>query len=555
MKLYNKIIMAVCMIGILASCDYLDFDESTNKTQDEMFSSFENVRMAVVGVYTFLPQDFGVMGGAMRDAATDNAMYVWNTSGVYKIYENKWAPTNTVDDVWGNMYTGIQAANTYLENYNEEYLKRFELNDNYDEEISKFRMYPYEVRALRAFYYFELAKRYGDVPLVKKTLTLEEVNELKRTPFQEVINFIADECSQVAEVLPVDHNDFYKETGRVTKGMALALKSRALLYAASKLHNPVHDIELWKKAAQAAKEVIDMGKYSLPKIDSDPLYNINGSHEILKSPQVIFERRNGESDTYERNNLPIGFEGGNSGNTPTQNLVDAYEMATSEPFDWGNPVHVKNMYVDGDGKPTRDPRFYKTIAYNGSKLMGETVESLEGGKNGLPLVGATETGYYIRKYINETMSLDPANPIKKNHHFILFRYAEILLNYAEAMNEWLGPDATEGDCDMTARAALNMVRTAANMQGITDTGEEFTERLRNERRIELAFEDHRFWDIRRWMIGDVVKDIYGIRTASGGYNKVKIQTRTWEDKMYLYPISQQEIYKNPGLGQNVGWIN
>ena len=163
------------------------------------------------------------------------------------------------------------------------------------------------------------------------------------------------------------------------------------------------------------------------------------------------------------------------------------------------------------------------------------------------------------KYMNETVSLSPTNPIKKPHHFILFRYAETLLNYAEAMNELGGPDYTS-DADelpMSARTALNMVRSAANMPNITDNGDDFTTRLRNERRIELAFEDHRFWDIRRWMIGDVVKDIYGVKITKKGskysYTPVKIQTRVWEEKMNLYPIAQSEIYKNGNLTQNDGW--
>ncbi|CAG9880620.1 Cell surface glycan-binding lipoprotein, utilization system for glycans and polysaccharides (PUL), SusD family [Bacteroides ovatus] len=161
--------------------------------------------------------------------------------------------------------------------------------------------------------------------------------------------------------------------------------------------------------------------------------------------------------------------------------------------------------------------------------------------------------------MNETVSLSPTNPIKKPHHFILFRYAETLLNYAEAMNELGGPDYTS-DADelpMSARTALNMVRSAANMPNITDNGDDFTTRLRNERRIELAFEDHRFWDIRRWMIGDVVKDIYGVKITKKGskysYTPVKIQTRVWEEKMNLYPIAQSEIYKNGNLTQNDGW--
>lgn len=557
MKL-NKIIAIAGISVLLGACDYLDFDESVGKTKDEAYSTFNTLRQLVAGVYSFLPQDFGVMNNALRESATDNAMYVWNTSGVYKMYDNKWAPTNTLDDVWGNMYTGIRAANSFLENYDESLLDRLELNDDYKEEIAKFRQYPYEVRALRAFYYFELAKRYGDVPLVKKTLSLDEVNQLKRNPFQKVIDFIVEECTEIAPRIPVNHADFYEETGRVTRGMVLALKSRVLLYAASPLHNPDDDKEQWKQAAIAAHSLIEKGWYSLPNINTDPLYDRNGANEVLKSSQLIFERRNGDSDSFEQNNLPIGFEKGKSGNVPTQDLVDAYEVLTangSEPFSWNNPEHVKFPY-EKKGKQTRDPRLYKTIVYNGATLMNTLVETFEGGKNGLPQEGATTTGYYLRKYINETVSLKPENPVKKAHHYILFRYAEILLNYAEAMTEWVGEDAVPEGFTLSARDALNQVRSAANMPAIKEQGDAFVERLRNERRIELAFEDHRFWDIRRWKIGKVVEKIHGVQvTKSGEYSKVEVQERIWDDKMYLYPISKSELNKNPDLGQNPGWNN
>ena len=150
--------------------------------------------------------------------------------------------------------------------------------------------------------------------------------------------------------------------------------------------------------------------------------------------------------------------------------------------------------------------------------------------------------------------LKPENPKKKAHHYILFRYAEILLNYAEAMTEWVGEDALPEGFTLTAREALNQVRAAANMPKVEDMGDAFMTRLRNERRIELAFEDHRFWDIRRWKIGAVVKDVYGVQVSkSGDYVKIKVRERAWDDKMYLYPISKGELNKNPGLGQNAGW--
>ena len=141
----------------------------------------------------------------------------------------------------------------------------------------------------------------------------------------------------------------------------MALKSSALLYAASKLHNPEGDKGKWEKAATAAYAIVKENWYSLPNIDDDPLYDARGGHDVLKSKQLIFVKRNGNTSSFEGYNLPIGFEGGNSGNTPTQNLVDAFEMADGTTFDWNNPEHVQNMYVNGEGKHTRDPRLYTTV--------------------------------------------------------------------------------------------------------------------------------------------------------------------------------------------------
>ena len=518
--------------------------------KEQAYSYFGNLNKLVVYVYSFLPQDLGAIGNGMRDAATDNAVYTWENSSIYRLCNGSWNAINTVDDGFG-FYTAIRSANSFLENVSLEDLERFQWTDGYEENVAKVQMSILEVRALRAFYYLELAKRYGDIPLLTRTYTEQEINSVGESPFEDIIRFIVDECDAVIPGLPVSHKEFYGETGRVTKGMAMSVKSRALLYAASKWHNPDNNKELWKKAADAAYEIIKLNKYSLPQIDSDPLYHVNGGNEVLKSSQLIFERRNGDSDSFERNNLPIGFEGGNSGTTPSQNLVDAYEMDDGTAFSWDNPEHAANPYNN------RDPRFYKTIVYNGATLMKTKVETFEGGKNAYPLEGATLTGYYLKKYINESVSLSSSKPVKKPHHFILFRYAETLLNYAEAMTEWQGPDYTDDKHPKSARMALNEVRVAAKMGNVDDTGDAFVKRLRNERRIELAFEDHRFWDIRRWMIGDVVKDIYGVRIkqTSGGftYAPTKVQERVWDNKMYLFPIPVKEMYKNPNLTQNPGW--
>ena len=553
MKIKTILIILIASVS-LSGCDFLDFDESQGKTKEEAYSYFENIAGMTSAIYRKVPVDFGVISGALRESATDNAVYTWNSNAVYDIYSNAWSPLNTVDNRWSEYYEVIHDANSLLENYSEEKLERFKWDVNYEDNLKKSRMYLNEVKVLRALYYFELAKRFGDVPLLTRTYSMEEVNSVEKTPFAEVIKFVADQCYEISKNLPVDQKEFFGQTGRVTQGAALAIRARALLYAASPLFAGDGDAaDKWKAAAKAAYDVISLGRYSLPNISVEPLYN--GGNDFLKSSQLIFEFRANESSTFEERNLPMGFEGATGGNTPTQNLVDDYDLLTGEAFDWSNVKHVANMYYDKDMKATRDPRLYKNIICNGMTYKGVVIQPLQGGKHGAPIDGATMTGYYLKKLMNETVSLDPVKPVKKEHHFPTYRYAEILLNYAEAMNEWKGPDGTDNDyCVISARTALNQVRAAANMPNITEMDPiVFRKKIRKERRIELAFEDHRFWDIRRWKEGSVVENIYGVKMENGIYKKEIVQKRIWKDKMYLYPIPQNEIFLNGNLLQNPGW--
>jgi len=554
MKIKNYIITA-CVSLLFTGCS-LDFDESNGDTKEIAYSYYENLAKLVTYVYSFLPTDLDRNSGAMLEATTDNAIYSWENNSIYNICNDIWSPIKTIDTGW-DYFNAIRSANSFLENFDIEVLKEFEFNDDYDAIVAKATLFPYEVRFLRAFYFFELAKRYGNIPILTKTYEPEEINGVEPSSFEEVISFIVTECDQIADKLPVDHKEYQGETGRATKGAALALKARALLYAASPLHNTTGDKSKWENAAKAAAAVINMNKYSLPKIAADPLYSRNGANEVLSSPQLIFERRNGnQTSTFEARNEPMGYEGSQGGNTPTQNLVDAFEMKNGETFDWNNVQHVQNIYVDAEGNQTRDPRLYLNVLHNGSTWLKQKVETNVGGLH-TGMDGATKTGYYLRKHMNELVSLDPVKPLKKEHHFPLFRYAEILLNYAEAMYEWVGADAKPENCPLSAREALNLVRDCADMKHVEETGEAFLNRVRNERRIELAFEDHRFWDIRRWKTGEVVKDIYGVKITGTGtnftYQRVLVEQHKWEDKMYLFPIPQKEIYMNPNLKQNPGW--
>lgn len=553
--------LSVILIAMMSSCSFLDFDETTEKEKDEVYSYFENMMYLANAVYRSLPSDWGEIGGALRESATDNAVYTWESNAVYDIYNDKWSPINTIDDKWSTYYAVIHDANAFLNDYTEESLERLEWDGNYEDNLAKLRMTRHEVRALRALYYFELVKRYHEVPLVTKVVGIDDVNSLKKADFETLMNFIVTECDAAAEELPLDHADFYEETGRMTKGAALAVKARALLYAASPLYIGDNDpAQAWEAAAKAAMDVMNLNVYSLPTITDDPLYNADGGDIVLTSPQMIFETRQYLTDSpFEKYNLPIGFaDGTNSGNTPSQNLVDAFEMKDGSAFDWDDPADVANIYYDASGNQTRDPRLYLNVICNGMTYMNTVIDTYIGGRFGEPVTGATMTGYYLKKLMNETISLDPTHPIYKNHHYPNYRYAEVLLNYAEAMNEWKGPKYTDDECPLSACDALNQVRTAAGMPTVDISDQAaFREKVRNERRVELAFEDHRFWDIRRWKIGDVVENIYGVKIRREGnsytYTKEIVQTRIWKDKMYWYPISASEGYKNQNLGQNPGW--
>ena len=545
--IYTSII--ILSLVTFGACDYLEYDESSYLLEDEVFSDFNRTKQFLTGIYAYLPDGFNPIDGAMRSSASDDAVHVWKYSNVQKLNDGSWSAVQPVDDVFGTMYKGIRAANKFLVETQGQIFEEEQFNEDYGDQMKQFEIYPYEARFLRAFFYFELAKRYGSVPLVTEPLTQEEANSVTVAPFDTLIQFIVDECEMIADSLPVTYLNLPNgESGRATKGAAMALKTRALLYAASPLHNESGASDKWEAVAEAAHDVIYIGFYQLEGNYKD-LFN---NHE---STELILGRRENESNTFERNNFPIGFEGGKTGTCPTQNLVDAYEMQTTGlGIDNAGSGYDPNFpYLD------RDPRMYETILMNGDLWKGQTIETWYGGANAMPKPNASVTGYYLKKHVIESINLTPTNTTSKNHTWILFRFAEVLLNYAEAMNELYGPEdpATYG---MTALEAVNMLRSRVEMPEFPAglTKDAFREKLRNERRVELAFEDHRFWDIRRWKIGPETTDIYGIVITDnifGGYayTKTLVEERIFEDRMNLYPIPENEIYINSNLSQNAGW--
>lgn len=556
----KKILFGLACMSLMVSCADLDYHEYVTYDKNYVFTDFGRTGGVVTDIYSHLDSDVPADGSLC--SACDESEYAWSWSSVFGYTDGRWSPTNAYSR-WD--FTGIRKANFYLKESVNADFSELKFDKDYEAEMKRFNRYQYEVRFLRAYFYFNLARAYGDVPLFTNVLTEEEANQMTRTPVADVFSFIVKECDEIADQLPVRYSDLVGDAangestdgGRVTKQAVLALKARTLLYWASPLFNTNNDRDLWKQAAQANKDVIDfcaengitLGKYS----DIWSTNNYSGS-------EMIFVRRSGESTSPETTNFPVGMENGNSGNCPTQTLVDAYEMQATG-LAWDEPGSGYDARSPYSG---RDPRMAMTIAVNGEEWPSTNpnpLETYEGGRNGLPIAGATPTGYYLKKYLNGTIDISSTGSGTTRHHWVTYRLGEFYLNYAEAVFNYLGSaDETDATFTMSAVDAVNVIRSRSdvNMPAFPDgmSNDEFTEKYRRERMVELAFEGHRFWDVRRWKAGDTQKSIVEMRITKNGdsytYNRVT-KNLYWDDKMYLFPIPDSERRKNPNLAQNPGW--
>ena len=557
----KKLVYILSAFILAASCNVLDFDESSSQySRDDMYKTYSNIQKMLTNIYGYMPnKDIADVSSALRDCGSDDAEYADPEASVQRFTNGNWSPIQTVDDKW-SLYYGIRSANEFLESIETVDLSMYQYDTKYQRWLEHLAYYPYEARVLRAYYFFELARRYGDIAMPLTMLTAEEANAIEKTPFDEVIDFIVSECDACAPNLPATYVGLLDdEIGRVTNGFALAVKAKALLYAASPLHNPSGDKAKWKKAAEAAKAIIDLNQYKLDKAEKANNY---------LSQEVIFAIARSESQSFEKNNFPVRFTEGQrtsmAGTFPTQNLVDAFETKggyditlaadgwhTSDPaFDITKPYE------------NRDPRFARAVLANGMSFKGSAIETFVGGKDYSATRSelGTPTGYYLRRYIQESTSFTPEASVTNKHQWIVYRYAEALLSYAEAVNEYLGsPSATDGTFTLSALDAINQVRANADMPDVEATTQAaFRDAVRREWRVEFAFEDHRFWDVRRWKIGQsVMGQIDGVEIVKNGsnlsYSRKMVESRTWSDKMNLYPIPQAETFNNPNLTQNTGW--
>jgi len=417
------------------------------------------------------------------------------------------------------------------------------------DETTKNRMIG-EVRFLRAYAYFRLVSFYNGVPLITKTFKLDDDFYMPRNTYDECMKFVLDELEEAIPLLPLSYDA--ANTGRITKGAAMAAKARALLYMASPLNNPTNDQSKWQKAADAAKAVIDLGKYSLY-----PDYRKSYQDDALYNSEVIWCRLYNNVPypemRVELSHFPPGYYG-YAHIHPLQNMVDEYER-TNGLLPKEDPEYDK---YNGQWA-NRDPRFYASISYDGAMFQGREVECfLPGGKDSnegpIEAWNATTTGYYARKFGNESIIM-PRGTNVGNTPWPHFRYNEVLLNYAEA-NYFLGK---EDIC----RQYINMIRSrpGVNMPAVTATGADLLKKLQHERKIELFLEGHRFFDVRRWKIApevlsiDAEKVVINKDPATGvkTYTYSVFQPRNFPDKMYYLPIPQTEMEKNSNLVQNPGY--
>lgn len=554
MKLKNIFLSALAVVALASCSEQMDYKEFSIYDTAYMQKKFERAGGFLSTIYADLDSDFGNYSGAMLSSATDESVYSHSGNAVESFYNGAWSPTNANSSIWTTCYHGIAYCNLFLDEFTGLEFKDYALDKNFKAEMYQYNNYQWEARFLRAYFYFLLVRQYGGVPLLTKNMTADEASVQPRATADEVFAFIDSECEAIKDSITKDYGDLGDlamtpaNNGRANNLAVLALRARAALYHASPLFNANNDRGLWQKAAQLNKAVIDSCTARGMKLSNDykGLFIGNTSwSDAAAVGEIIFGRRMPtENRNFETYNFPVGISGagagGGGGNCPTQNLVEAYE--------------------DGD------KRFALTVACNGDSWPNANTTPLEtfvGGLNGQPLAYATPTGYYLKKYVTESVQIagNGANTCK--HVWVTFRLSEFYLNYAEAMLNLSGDGyKAETGFTMTPKYAIDLVRKRAGLAGIEDglSASQFKEKLEKERFVELAFEGHRFFDVRRWKEGDkYFKTIYGLRitkNADGTFNEEKtvVQNRQWDEKMNLFPIPQSEILKSGNvLVQNPGW--
>ena len=612
MKQILKIFIILLIVGLTSSCekDFLKLDPLSDYSDAAVWNDPALIETFVNNIYrNALGWPFAIE--RLSDYVDESHFTPdWDVTNFNKSlmtsdglmgWEVDWATPHTLHFRWAPLYSNVRSCNIFFEK-----TEGVDFGDNQDL-VDRMKG---EVHFLRAYTYHYLAALYGGVPLIDKAYGLTDEFEIARNTYEETINFIVADLDAAASLLSA--NTAPSNAGRATEGAALHLKARTLLYAASDLHHNQSSYapgfsnpELlgytggsqntrWQAAKDAAEDVMNLGIYGLYEADPAPGdsiaqnfvdYFISYGYE---NEDILLQYFTPKTDENWDGYNPALYCGPNGyhnwgNNVPLGELVDDYEMKDGSSFDWSNPAHKASPYTN------REARFYATILFEGSQWRTRPSDALTYDPFSRIQVGAVynlsgdmivpgldtrsgpiedwnggKSGYYTRKFIDPTV--DPQY-VKQDVPFRHFRYAETLLNYAEASIEL-------GDED-DARTALNLIRKRAGQPDITATGAALEDAYRHERRIEMAYEDQRFWDVRRWVIGpeayiqthavdvryetDQPASYYRQDDGSTWGNAIFAEkelggdARAWLDKAYFFPIMRDEMNKNTLLIQNPGY--
>jgi len=532
----------ITFIVIGCKKDYLSFDYTDGGVREEqIWNSDRLARGFLNNAYLGILRRYDLTDGALLAAACDEAVNS-NQGSTINIFNNgTWGPLRTLDDQYANMYNYIRRTNLFLE-------KSLTSKINPATDIPSLRG---EAFFLRAYYHFELFKRYGAIIIANRSFGPTEQLDLPKNTFDEVVTQILSDCdSAVANLLPSISDQAIGDKGRASQTAAMAIKARTLLYAASPLNNTTSDVAKWQKAADAAKAIINLNKHSLlPAAQFSNIWNYTSQ---AYNSEVLFASQADNVNVIESANAPISYDGARGRTNPTQEMVDAFEMKTT-----GKPItDATSGYNKSDPYVNRDTRLGLFIMYNGSIFKSpKVVETFVGGKdNMITNINTTKTGYYMRKFLYDAANWAVNSASNLRRPWVHFRYAEVLLNYAEALNEAQGPVAD-------VYTNVNQVRTRAGMPALPAelTKDAMRLRIQNERRVELCFEEHRFFDVRRWKKGEEFfnKPVSGMVITKTGntftYQVVQVENRVFAEKNYRFPFPQTELNKTSKLQQNPGW--
>lgn len=586
---YATLGIALAALSLTSCGDQLNYNEYSVHDREYIERNFGYVDDFAATIYNNLDSDLGNLGGAMLACATDEAEYSgYNATGntIADFYNGNWSPANPHLTIWSSAYTGITYCNEFLDNWTGLTFDELKLNADYEQQMFKYNNIQYECRWARAYYYFILVRQYGAVPFKEHNTTGAAETALPCESADKIFAFIDSECDAIKDLIVEDYTNLGAmalsptQTGRANKFAVLALKAQAALYHASPLFNPNNDLELWHKAAQANKELIDACEAAGKVLAKD--YSKLWASDFATNSDVygenIFVRRPlSANNSMESNNFPVGYSSGHGGNCPTQDLVDAYDCTDGLSIDESELYDEQNPYAN------RDPRLAMTIAVNGDVWPNDIVnteypalETYEGGfhsRTGSSAGAsyATPTGYYLKKLLSPTQILRSGHATTSYHPWLTFRLGGMYLNYAEAVFQYFkakgeanAADAVDEEFTVSARALASKTRVRAGLPEFSRALENdvFWAKYKKERMVELAFEGHRFYDVRRWKEdGDKFMTIHRmqiIKNEDGTFTyKPYAVTRgsgKWDNKWNLFPFSQTEILKSGGaIVQNPGW--